>query len=107
MNCSEYSERRDRNLTPQRHYKTGAAWLAGILLCATSPLAQAEITVLHYYRMGEDDPGVVQQGATASLTRDSVGTNDLTLIGGLPYSTNVSPVAQAQVDRDCPGNCGS
>jgi len=107
MNHFEYSERQNRNLTPGCHSKIWAAWLAGILLFATSPLAQADITVLHYYRMGEDDPGVVQQGATTSQTRDSVGTNDLTLIGGLPYSTNVSAVAQARVDSDFSVNFGA
>ena len=44
------------------------------LLCSSAPAA---ITVLDYYRLGEDDPGATN-GGYAFGTRDSAGTNDLT-----------------------------
>lgn len=50
------------------------------VLCSS---ARATITVLDYYRLGEDDPGATNNGF-AFGTRDSAGTNDLVASPGLP-----------------------
>src|SRR5260370_41595342 len=64
---------------------------------AASPSARAAITVLDFYRMGEDDSGLVQQGAATSSTSDSAGTNPLSLPGAPTYTTDVAPGAAAHV----------
>ncbi len=61
----------------------------------TPTLLPAAITVSHWYRFGEDDPGAVS-GALAS-TRDSVGTNHLANVGSPFYDSRVSTEAAARV----------
>ena len=60
------------------------------VLCSSAPAA---VTVLDYYRLGEDDPGAFNGGDSLGTTRDSVGTRDLALSGGPFWSTDVSPRA--------------
>jgi hypothetical protein len=69
--------------------------LAGLALnFCFAPAARAAITVLNYYRLGEDDPGAVNNGYM-SRTTDSVGTNDLTVVGAPFWSTDVSTAASS------------
>src|SRR6266571_2180739 len=60
-------------------------------LCFALP-APAAVTVVDYYRLGEDDPGAVNNGYMTS-TRDSVGTKNLTVAGAPFWSTDVSASA--------------
>ncbi len=67
----------------------------GLQIVATGPpivYAGAPLTVLDYYRMGENDPGATAGGSSFTMF-DSAGTNDLSVTGTAVYSTNVSPVA--------------
>src|SRR5271167_3340857 len=68
------------------------AWLA----LSAAP-ARATITVVSYWRMGENDPGATA-GATATATTDSVGSHKLTCSGQALYSTDVSPAALVHTD---------
>jgi hypothetical protein len=58
------------------------------------PAAHATITVLDYYRLGESDPDATN-GGSPTLTKDSVGPNDLTVAGSACWSTNVACPATA------------
>jgi hypothetical protein len=71
----------------------GAVLCAGLLFTLT---ARASITPLAWYHLGEADSGVITNGAVATNTVDSVGTNDLTLLNGPTYATNVAATASAQ-----------
>src|SRR5262245_22777360 len=62
------------------------------LFCFTLS-APAAITVLDYYRLGEDDPGAFNGGYMMSSTRDSAGTRDLAVSGAPFWSTDVSAAA--------------
>ena len=79
-----------------------------------TPGAQAAINVLDFYRMGENDPGLVQQGAVAGTTKDSVGTNHLTLPGLPIYAEDSASAAATHVGSSfsldflfsvCGGSC--
>jgi len=52
----------------------------------------APLTVLNYYRLGEEDPGATA-GSVSVIAHDSVGSNDLVVVGSPVYSTNVAPSA--------------
>ena len=58
--------------------------------------AHAAITVLDYYRLGEDDPGAAN-GALVTFPRDSVGAKTLTAVGGPFYYSPVSAAASNHV----------
>src|SRR6185436_1111760 len=70
-----------------------AAAILALDLCLTAT-APAAVTVLDYYRLGEDDPGA-QNGGYMSATTDSVGNNDLTVVGAPFWSSDVSPAASS------------
>jgi len=72
-------------------------FIAAAACSGLSRQARAAITVLDYYRMGEDDTGLVQQGAATGTTRDSVGTNHLSLPGAPVYENDTSSSAAAHV----------
>lgn len=59
--------------------------------------AISNLTVLDYYRMGDDDPGVPPAGgAVFTGTKDSVGTNHLSAIGAPFWSQDVSSTASSR-----------
>lgn len=70
----------------------GCLLLVLIHLFAIAGSARATVTVLNYWRMGENDPGAVPLGKPVTAI-DSVGTNNLTYSGSAIYSTNVAAVA--------------
>src|SRR4026209_1962992 len=66
--------------------RLAVCWLAVALFV---PEAWSAVTVLDYYRLGEADPGAVNNGVMA-VTTDSSGRSNLTVVGSPSYSTNVS-----------------
>src|SRR5215468_9860900 len=65
-----------------------------LLLAVLCSSARASITVLDYYRLGEDDPGAAS-GADFTSTRDDVRTNHLTVFDAPFWTTDVSSAASA------------
>ena len=60
------------------------------LICsAFGDKCSATITVLDYYRMGDNDPGAISGSACNSTTIDSVGTKNLTKGNSPSYSSDV------------------
>ncbi len=57
-----------------------------------APATTAAVTVLDYYRLGEDDPGA-RDNAPMDSTTDSVGKKNLAVVGGPFWSTDVSSSA--------------
>src|SRR5687767_1571112 len=63
-------------------------------VCAVPLGANAAITVLNHYRLGENDPGAIN-GGTFTTMKDSAGGVDLTVDGTPLWTNDVSaPVAQ-------------
>jgi len=79
---------------PMKIRRTSLARLltAGALTLAAVVNSQAAVTVIGYYRMGENDPGAVA-GNTVNATNTAAVGGNLTAIGTPMYSSNVSPVA--------------
>ncbi|MDB6109253.1 MAG: Fibronectin type domain protein, partial [Pedosphaera sp.] len=57
----------------------------------------SDVTPLHYYHLGENDPGAAAGGTTAS-TRDSIGTQHLSVFGSPAYAADVSSLATQHAD---------
>src|ERR1700744_1699611 len=57
--------------------------------------ARAAITVVSYWRLGEQDPADVASHYGPSTTTDAVGTNNLTISGATGYALTSSPAALA------------
>lgn len=70
--------------------------LVAILNLAPTPAADAAITVVSYWRLGESDPGA-GKGITATNTIDSVGSHNLKFSGQAYYSNDVDLAALAHV----------
>ena len=73
-------------------------WLVAALLITVfnfilTPVAQATVTTLSYWRMGENDPGVANGPATS--TTDPTGGRTMNLQGSVAYTNNVSATAAA------------
>src|SRR6185503_12371429 len=66
-----------------------------ILIFATG--ADAAITVVAWYRLGENDPGAVSGGAVTNSTTDLVGTRHLPQFGSPLYTDAVSTLASNRV----------
>lgn len=74
--------------------------LLGLAALSFASGAQAAITVLDYYRLGEADPGAVAGNVANATTADSGGANPLARTDSnttLRYSSAVSPVAAQRV----------
>lgn len=54
--------------------------------------SRATITVVSYWRLGENDPGAAP-GVTATNTVDSAGTNNLAFVGSARYANDVAASA--------------
>lgn len=72
------------------------AVLAAAPMFPTLPAARATITVIDYWRLGENDPGAAP-GLTAPNTVDSANTNNLVFPVSPSYSAAVSGSAAASV----------
>jgi len=70
------------------HY-AGAAALGTLLWLGFASACPAAITVLDYYRLGENDPGAASGNAVNSCTRNTAGTNHLAQVGGPRYTNDV------------------
>ncbi len=65
------------------------AILAAVLSLAITAAANAQVTLLGEYRLGENDPGAVVGGAGNAMTIDNAGTPDnLTKAGRPTYAAN-------------------
>lgn len=71
--------------------RNAAAVLAGLVLGVAALPAQATITVLNQWHLGESDPGAAAGGPGADPTADSVGGFNLNKVGAPAYSSNVPP----------------
>jgi len=58
-----------------------------------APAVPAAVSVLDYYRLGEDDPGALDNDFMFSTT-DSVGNKNLAVVGGPFWSTDVAGSAR-------------
>jgi hypothetical protein len=58
--------------------------------------ASASVTVLGYYRLGEDDPGAVAGTAGKNPTVDNTAGNNLSTWTAVTNSSDVSPIAAAK-----------
>ena len=68
-------------------------WLFLLLLFAFSGASShAAVTVLNYWRLGENDPGAAA-GATATNTTDSAGSVNLQFQGNASYASDVASAA--------------
>lgn len=71
------------------------ALLGTVLIKASLPLSvHAAITPVAWYRLGENDGGVVSGQAAKTTTTDFIGSNDLRRIGSARYTNDIPPAAQ-------------
>ena len=66
-------------------------FLAFVLVFVTG--ADASVTNVAWYRLGENDPGAASGQVVNSTTMDFVGANHLTRVGSPRYTNEVSPGA--------------
>ncbi len=69
----------------------GLPIFASLVLAAAAVPAQATITVLNQWHLGEADSGASAGGAGAATTVDSVGGFNLNKIGAPTYASDVAP----------------
>ena len=60
------------------------------LICALTVSAQAEITVVRHFRLGEADTGATAGGAAGSSSTDTTASENLTVAGAPLYSADVA-----------------
>ncbi len=82
-----------RSIDTHLHHYSGRSYLLALVLFLWALSADAAVTVLHYWRMGEDDSGATA-GGISSNTVDMVGgltlTNHYGPLYGPLYSSSVS-----------------
>ncbi|HMM56081.1 MAG TPA: LamG domain-containing protein [Rudaea sp.] len=71
--------------------RQGLPMFASLVLAVAAVPAQATITVLNQWHLGEADSGASAGGAGAATTVDSVGGFSLSKVGAPTYSSDVAP----------------
>src|SRR5208283_3296712 len=78
-----------RSIDTHLHHYSGRSYLLALVIFLWALSADAAVTVLHYWRMGEDDSGATA-GGMSSCTVDMIGGLTLTNYNGPLYSSSVS-----------------
>jgi sugar lactone lactonase YvrE len=81
-----------RSIYTRLHHYSGRSYLLALVIALWALSADAAVTVLHYWRMGEDDSGATA-GGISSNTVDMVGGLTLTNSNSPLYSSSVSLAA--------------
>jgi hypothetical protein len=80
-------------------YSSSRVWISMLIALTWAlsvPTARATITVVSWWRLGENDSGAIAGGAASTAT-DSAGSNNLTYSNNAFYSSDVATSAQIHV----------
>lgn len=94
------------------HFQVSASNSAGMITGPdqTFTTLNTPLAPVAWWHMGEADPGA-SSGGSATLTQDSVGSNNMTVYNGCSYSSDVGAAAAVNADSslsiDFPGNAAN